>query len=215
MPTGRRRRTKPFSKAGFRLNQASMPLPGGSAPSSSPRPGTCWSGSWSGTTTWSAATGLRSSRPGSGSATTASPPRASSGTRAWRIRSPACRRRSSTTATSPTTPRSALTIAQHGRSPLFVTDTEVAVVLFDLLRRVRGYPRELVATLAATRSRPRSTAGFAPSRPRLLLSGDLCTVRPGAPPLQHLHHQDRRSPHTSACPGAAPHSAAVLSSSWV
>jgi glutamate synthase domain-containing protein 1/glutamate synthase domain-containing protein 3 len=45
-------------------------------------------------------------------------------------------------------------LAQHGRFPLFVTDTEVAVLLFDLLHRVRGYPLELVIeALAPTTER--------------------------------------------------------------
>jgi glutamate synthase domain-containing protein 1/glutamate synthase domain-containing protein 3 len=35
-------------------------------------------------------------------------------------------------------------LAQHGISPLFLTDTEVAVLVFDLLHRSFGYPLELV-----------------------------------------------------------------------
>jgi glutamate synthase domain-containing protein 1/glutamate synthase domain-containing protein 3 len=35
-------------------------------------------------------------------------------------------------------------LAQHGITPLFLTDTEVAVLVFDLLHRTFGYPLELV-----------------------------------------------------------------------
>ncbi|HXF72054.1 MAG TPA: glutamate synthase [Actinomycetota bacterium] len=45
-------------------------------------------------------------------------------------------------------------LAQRGRSPLFLTDTEVAALLFDLLTRVHGYPLEhAIEALAPTTER--------------------------------------------------------------
>jgi hypothetical protein len=45
-------------------------------------------------------------------------------------------------------------LAQHGVHPLFLTDTEVAVLAFDLLHRVAGYPLEhVIEAMAPTTER--------------------------------------------------------------
>ena len=56
-----------------------------------------------------------------------------------------------TTATLPTTIRSANTCKQRNFFPLFLTDTEVSVLLLDLLNRVYDYPLEyIIEALAPT-----------------------------------------------------------------
>jgi len=46
-------------------------------------------------------------------------------------------------------------LRQHNLSPLFLTDTEVSVLLFDLLYRTYGYPLEYVVEALAPDDRTR------------------------------------------------------------
>ena len=104
--------------------------------------------------TSSATTRWRTSRRISGSGTRDIRPRDGSGIPAEHIRSWGWTRHWSTTGISPITYSVTEYLGQKGIKPLFLTDTEVSVLLFDLLNRVYGYPLEyILEALAPTTER--------------------------------------------------------------